>query len=128
VVVETNPTYHNRIGRIEHQATRPGVVTDHTMIKAGALHRAHGGYLIVPARECLLNSFAWDGLKRALKDGALRIEELGTQLSLVSTVTLDPEPVPPNVKVVLIGSSALYYRRSIICSMPMTKTFRNCSK
>lgn len=98
--VETNPTYHNLIGRIEHQATWAGVVTDHTMIKAGALHRANGSYLIEPARERLLNSFAWDGLKRALKDGALRMEELGMQLGLVSTATLDPEPVPLNVRVV----------------------------
>jgi len=73
VVVETNPTYHNLMGRIEHQATWTGVVTDPTMIKPGALHRANGGYLVIPARECLLNSFAWDGLKRALKDGVLRI-------------------------------------------------------
>jgi len=109
VVVETNPTYHNLTGRIEHQSAWGGVVTDHTMIKAGALHRANGGYLIVPARECLLNPFAWEGLKRALKDGVLRIEELGAQLSLVSTVTLDPHPVPLEVKVVLIGSPVLYY-------------------
>lgn len=109
VLVETNPTYHNLTGRIEQQSTWGGVVTDHTMIKAGALHRANGGYLIVPARECLMNPFAWEGLKRALKDGMLRIEELGSQLSLVSTVTLDPEPIPMNVKVVLIGSPAIYY-------------------
>jgi lon-related putative ATP-dependent protease len=109
VIVETNPTYHNLTGRIEHQSAWGGVVTDHTMIKAGALHRANGGYLIIPARECLLNPFAWEGLKRALKDGVLRIEELGAQLSLVSTVTLDPEPVPLEVKVVLIGSPVLYY-------------------
>ncbi|HLK48811.1 MAG TPA: ATP-binding protein [Bryobacteraceae bacterium] len=109
VIVETNPTYHNLTGRIEHQATWTGVITDHTMIKAGALHRAHGGYLIIPARECLLNPFAWEGLKRALKDGVAKIEELGAQLSLMSTVTLDPEPVPLSVKVVLIGSPMLYY-------------------
>jgi lon-related putative ATP-dependent protease len=109
VVVETNPTYHNLTGRIEHQSAWGGVVTDHTMMKPGALHRANGGYLIIPARECLMNPFAWEGLKRALKDGVLRIEELGAQLSLVSTVTLDPEPVPLDVKVVLIGSPMLYY-------------------
>ena len=109
VIVETNPTYHNLTGRIEHQATWTGVVTDHTMIKAGALHRANGGYLIIPARECLLNPFAWEGLKRSLKDGAAKIEELGAQLSLMSTVTLDPEPVPLCIKVVLIGSPILYY-------------------
>jgi len=109
VVVETNPTYHNLTGRIEHQGTLGGTVTDHTMIKPGALHRANGGYLVIPARECLMNPFAWEGLKRALKDGLLRIEELGSQLALVSTVTLDPEPIPLNVKVVLIGSPAIYY-------------------
>ena len=109
VVVETNPTYHNLIGRIEHQATWGGFFTDHTMIKSGALHRANGGYLIVPARECLLSPFSWEGLKRALKDRALKIEELGAQLSLVSAVTLAPESVPLNVKAVLIGNPMLYY-------------------
>ena len=109
VVVETNPTYHNLTGRIEHQATWGGVFTNHTMIKAGALHRANGGYLIIPARECLLNPFAWEGLKRALKDRSLRIEELGAQMSMVSTATLAPEAVPLNVKAVLIGNPQLYY-------------------
>src|SRR5579871_6036952 len=109
VIVETNPTYHNLTGRIEHQASWGGVVTDYTMIKAGALHRANGGYLIVPARECLLNPFAWEGLKRALKDRLLQIEELGAQLSVVSAVTLDPQAVPLEAKVVLIGSPAIYY-------------------
>ncbi|HNY38762.1 MAG TPA: AAA family ATPase [Bryobacteraceae bacterium] len=109
VIVETNPTYHNLIGRIEHQAMLGDVKTNHTMIKAGALHRANGGYLLLPARECLMNPYAWEALKRALKSRELDVEELGTQLSLVSTVTLDPEPVPLDVKVVLVGSSQLYY-------------------
>ena len=109
VVVESNPTYHNLTGRIEHQSNWNGMFTDYTMIEPGALHRANGGYLIIPARECLLNPYAWEGLKRALKDRALQIEELGTQLSLLSTVTLDPQPVPLDVKVVLIGSPAIYY-------------------
>jgi predicted ATP-dependent protease len=109
VIVESNPTYHNLTGRAEHQASWGAVVTDYTLLKAGALHRANGGYLIVPARECLMNPFAWEGLKRALKDRALSIEELGAHLAIVSTVTLDPQPVPLEVKVVLIGSPALYY-------------------
>ena len=109
VIVESNPTYHNLTGRIEHQANWGGVVTDYTMIKPGALHRANGGYLIIPARECLLNPFAWEGLKRALKDRSLQIEELGAQLSMLSTVTLDPQPIPLDAKVVLIGSPAIYY-------------------
>ncbi len=112
VIVETNPTYHNLIGRIEHQAMLGDVQTDHTMIKGGALHRANGGYLLLPARECLMNQHAWEALKRALKTRELDVEELGTQLSLVSTVTLDPEPVPLDVKVVLVGSSQLYYMLS----------------
>lgn len=109
VVVESNPTYHNLIGRIEHVTAWGGAFTDHTMIKPGALHRANGGYLIIPARECLMNPMAWDGLKRALKDRAVRIEEAGSQLGLVSTVSLDPEPIPLDVKVVLIGSPAVYH-------------------
>jgi predicted ATP-dependent protease len=109
VVVESNPTYYNLTGRIEHMTTLGGIVTDHTMIKPGTLHRANGGYLIVPARECLMNGFAWEGLKRALKNRALRIEELGTQLGLLSTVSLDPEAIPLDTKVVLIGSPAVYH-------------------
>src|SRR5512136_2668668 len=109
VIVETNPTYHNLIGRIEHKALLGAMVTDYAMIKPGALHKANGGYLIIPVRECLLSPFAWDGLKRALKDRAVRIEELGAQVSLVSTVTLDPQPVPLDVKVILIGQPIIYY-------------------
>jgi lon-related putative ATP-dependent protease len=109
VIVETNPTYYNLIGRIEHKALLGAMVTDYTMLKPGALHKANGGYLIIPVRECLLNPFAWEGLKRALKDRVVRIEEPGTQLSLVSTVTLDPQPVPLDVKVILIGHPTIYY-------------------
>lgn len=109
VIVESNPTYHNLIGRIEHQAAFGAVYTDFTLIKPGALHRANGGYLIIPAREVLINPFAWDALKRALKDRCIRIEELGAQLSLVSTVTLEPQPIPLDVKIVLIGNPLLYY-------------------
>ena len=109
VVVESNPTYHNLVGRIEHTAVWGAVSTDFTMIKPGALHRANGGYVIIPARECLMNALAWDGLKRMLKDRAVRIEELGAQLGLLSTVTLEPEPVPLDVKVILIGSPMIYY-------------------
>lgn len=109
VMVESNPTYHNLIGRIEHKAMWGATYTDFTQIKPGALHRANGGYLIIPARECLLNPFAWDGLKRALKDGVIRLEEIGAQYGLVSTVTLEPATVPLNVKVILIGSPLLYY-------------------
>jgi predicted ATP-dependent protease len=109
VVYEDKPTFQNLVGRIEHVAQMGTLVTHFTLIKPGALHRANGGYLILDARRLLLEPFAWEGLKRALRSGALRVESLGETLSLVSTMSLDPEPIPLNVKVVLIGERLLYY-------------------
>jgi lon-related putative ATP-dependent protease len=109
VVVESNPTYHNLIGRIEHHAFMGSLATDFTMIKAGALQRANGGYLVLPVREVLINSLSWEALKRSLKDRHVRIEGLGTQLSLISTVTLEPEIIPLDIRIVLIGNPMLYY-------------------
>jgi predicted ATP-dependent protease len=109
VVYEDKPTFQNLIGRIEHVAQMGTLVTDFTHIKAGALHKANGGYLILDARRVLLEPFAWEGLKRALRARAIRIESLGEALSLVSTVSLDAEPIPLDVKVVLLGDRLLYY-------------------
>jgi lon-related putative ATP-dependent protease len=109
VVFEPNPNYSNLGGRIEHRAEFGALVTDFTMIKAGALHRANGGYLIMEVHRLLVNAPAWDALKRALKNGQIRTEEIGSQLQLVSTVTLEPEPIPLDVKVVLIGNPVTYY-------------------
>lgn len=109
VVYEDKPTFQNLVGRIEHVAHMGTLTTHFTLIKPGALHRANGGYLILDARRLLLEPFAWEGLKRALRARALRVESLGEALSLVSTVSLEPEPIPLNVKVVLIGERLLYY-------------------
>ncbi|MCB9134811.1 MAG: AAA family ATPase [Anaerolineales bacterium] len=109
VILETQPTYQNLVGRIEHEMVMGASRTDFTMIRPGALHRANGGYLILPIREVLMNPYAWEGLKRCLRDGSIRIVELGNQLGLISTTTLEPEPVPLNVKVVLVGTPLLYY-------------------
>ncbi len=109
VVYEDNPSYQNLIGRVEHLAQMGALVTDFTLIKSGALHRANGGYLVLDALRVLLQPFAWEGLKRALQSRQLRIESVGQLLSLVSTVSLEPEPVPLDVKVVLIGDRRLYY-------------------
>lgn len=109
VIVESHPSYHNLMGRIEHEVVLGATVTNHTLIRPGALHHANGGYLILPAREVLLNPYAWEGLQRALRDQELRIVELGTQLGLLSTATLEPEAVPLDLKVVLIGTPMLYY-------------------
>lgn len=109
VILETQPTYQNLVGRIEHEMVMGASRTDFTMIRPGALHRANGGYLILPIREVLMNPYAWEGLKRCLRDGVIRIVELGNQLGLLSTTTLEPEPVPLHVKVVLVGTPLLYY-------------------
>ena len=109
VIYEEHPTYNNLIGRIEHLAQMGALVTDFNLIKPGALHRANGGYLLIDARELLMQPYAWEGLKRVLRSQEVRIESLSQALSLVSTVSLEPEPIPLDVKVVLIGERLLYY-------------------
>ena len=109
IVYEDNPTHANLIGRIEHIAQMGTLVTDFTLIKPGALHRANGGYLILDALKVLTQPFAWDALKRALRAREIRTESLGQALSLISTVSLEPQPIPLDVKVVLVGERALYY-------------------
>ncbi len=109
VVYADNPTHGELVGRVEHQAQMGALVTDFTLIKPGALHRANGGYLVLDARRVLQQPFAWEGLKRCLFANEIRIESLERILSLISTVSLDPEPIPLDVKVVLIGERILYY-------------------
>jgi lon-related putative ATP-dependent protease len=109
VIYADHPTVQNLVGRIEHMAQLGALVTDFNLIKAGALHRANGGYLILEARKVLLQPFAWEELKRALSSAEIRIEVLGQTLSLTSTVSLEPEPIPLDVKVVLLGERLLYY-------------------
>ena len=109
IVSEDNPTYSNLIGRVEHVAQLGALVTDFTLIKPGALHRANGGYLLLDVRKVLLQPFAWDALKRALQAREIRIESLGQMYSLVSTVSLEPEPMALDVKIVLFGDRLFYY-------------------
>jgi lon-related putative ATP-dependent protease len=109
VVVEENPTHGNLLGRIEHHAQFGTLVTDFTLVKAGALHRANGGYLLLEAADVLRSFQGWQALKKCLKSGTIRIEEPLEELRLVSTVSLAPQPIPLAVKVVLIGSPLLYY-------------------
>ena len=109
IVSEDNPTYSNLIGRVEHIAQLGALVTDFTLIKAGALHRANGGYLLLDIRKVLMQPFAWEGLKRALQSREIYIESLGQMYSLVSTVSLQPEPIPLDAKIVLFGDRLLYY-------------------
>lgn len=109
VVVETNPTYYNLIGRIEQEAQFGTLVTDYSLIKGGSLLRANGGYLVVDARAILRQPLAFEALKRSLRHQQVKIEELGAQFSMIATTSLNPEPIPLAVKVILIGDPYTYY-------------------
>ncbi|MGF1507257.1 MAG: AAA family ATPase [Anaerolineae bacterium] len=110
VVYENNPTYNNLLGRVEFAARMGALTTNFTMIKAGAMHRANGGYLILDARALLMQPYAYEGLKRALRSGELRIESPGQMAGVISTQSLEPEPTPLNLKIALIGERILYYQ------------------
>ena len=114
VVYEDHPTHANLVGRVEHVAEMGNLVTDFTLVQAGALHRANGGYLIVDARRLLLQPLAWDELKRTLRSKVIRIESMGQALNLTTTASLEPEPIPLETKVVLIGERSLYYMLSAL--------------
>jgi lon-related putative ATP-dependent protease len=109
VVYENNPTYQNLVGRIEHTSQFGTMVTDFTMVRPGALHSASGGYLMLDAEKVLLQPFAWEALKRAIKDRQVRIESIAQMLSLISAQSLEPDAMPLDVKIVLIGDRLLYY-------------------
>jgi len=109
IVYEDKPACRNLVGDIEHLSQMGTLVTDFTLIKPGALHRANGGYLLLDARRLLMEPFAWDALKNALRTRQIRIESLGQLYSLISTVSLEPEPIPLDLKVILFGERRLYY-------------------
>ena len=104
-----HPTYANLVGRIDHVAHMGALLTNFTLIRPGALHRANGGYLMLDAVKVLSEPMAWAGLKRALKSARVRIESLPQVLGWVNTLTLEPEPVPLEVKIVLFGERSHYY-------------------
>ena len=108
-VFESNPTYFNIFGRMEYKFQYGVATTDFSMIKAGALHKANGGYLVMNALDLLRNIFSYETLKRALRNREIKIEDVWEQYRLMSTATLRPEAIPLNVKVILIGNPYLYY-------------------
>lgn len=113
VVEEDHPTVERLFGRTDRRAHLGALYSDFTMIKAGALHRANGGTLVVDARRMLISPAAWDSLKRALTHGEIEIESLGRVMGL-TTSELDPEPIPLDVKVILVGDRHLYYLLSAL--------------
>ncbi len=102
-----HPTQGNLVGRVERIQQYGALLTDFTLIKAGALHRANGGFLLIDARKLLLQPYAWDSLKRALASKSIKIETPGDETSF-TTISLDPEPIPLDVKIILTGDEELY--------------------
>ena len=109
VIFEDHPTHQSLVGRIEHLSRFGALMTDFNLIVPGALHRANGGYLVLDAEKLIATPFAWDSLKRALRLNEIRLVSLEQLLSIQSTVSLEPEAIPLEMKVVLIGSPLLYY-------------------
>jgi lon-related putative ATP-dependent protease len=109
VIEELHPALGNLIGRIEYVPIRGALLTNFRLIKAGAIHRANGGYLLLDARSVLTEPFSWQALKRTLRRGEIAIEDIGRFLGFTSTVSLEPDPIPLKIKVVLFGERLLYF-------------------
>ena len=114
VIYEDNPTHQTLVGRVEHIARFGALVTDFNLLTPGALHCANGGYLILDAQRLMAGNLGWASLKRALNAGEIRIETMEQLMSLASTVSLQPEPIPLDVKIVLLGPPQLYYLLSAV--------------
>ncbi len=110
IIMELNPSYNSLFGRIEKEAMMGALFTDFTMVRAGSVHRANGGYLILPVYDVLRNILSWDSLKRAIRNREIHIEEAEERLGFMTTRWLVPEPIPWDIKVVLIGDPYIYYR------------------
>ena len=109
VIIEANPNYHNLLGQVEYREQAGWLSTDHTQIKPGALHMANGGFLVIQAADLLRNGYSWDALKRALRTKALMIQEPNGDPRGRILKSLDPQGIPLNIKVVLVGSYYTYY-------------------
>ncbi|OPZ93203.1 MAG: Lon protease [Firmicutes bacterium ADurb.Bin419] len=108
VIVDFNPTFFNLLGKLEYENEFGTMTTDYTMIKGGLFHQANGGYLILQAKDVLNNVQSWEALKRVLKTKQIAIENMKEQMGLVAVSTLKPEPIPVDIKVILVGSEYLY--------------------
>ncbi|MFM1794993.1 MAG: hypothetical protein RL642_1378 [Bacteroidota bacterium] len=109
VFIESNPTFINLIGSVEKESIMGSLITDFTMIRKGSLHKANGGYLIIKASELFKNPFSWEALKRAIRNKEIVIEDIGEQLGYLTTKTLKPDPIPLQVKVILVGQPMYYH-------------------
>ncbi|KUG02845.1 atp-dependent protease la type ii [hydrocarbon metagenome] len=109
VVFENNPTFANLFGQIEYEGEFGILATDFSKIRAGSIHRANGGYLVLRVYDLLKNGFVWDTLKRIIKNKEISVENISRMIGITNTETLQPEPIPLDIKVILIGESLYYY-------------------
>ncbi|APD86183.1 ATP-dependent protease [Alteromonas sp. Mex14] len=109
VIYEPNPTYQNLFGKIEYTNIHCSVFTNYRMIQPGAMHRANGGYLLLDVDQLIEQPFVWDTLKLAIKSQRLRMDLPQQDVGMVNNITLNPQPIDLNVKIVLLGSRDLYY-------------------
>ena len=108
VIWETNPTYYNLSGKVEYESRQGYLYTDFRKIVSGAFQKANGGFLVIDAEKVLLNFMSWEALKRVLRTGEANIENLGEQYGAVPVASLRPQPLPINLKVVMVGTPYLY--------------------
>ncbi|MFC1548774.1 Lon protease family protein [Candidatus Omnitrophota bacterium] len=108
VIREPNPSYYNLLGRIEYISHFGSMSTDFTMVSAGALHKANGGYLVLQAMDVLSNFMAWDALKRVIRNHAIKVEDINEQFRLITTTSLKPMPIPSDIKIIMVGPQWLY--------------------
>jgi lon-related putative ATP-dependent protease len=108
VILEPNPSYYNLFGRIEQEARFGTLVTDFTLIRGGSLHQANGGYIVLPINDLIRNPLVWESLKRALTNDVIQIEDVSEKLSFATTKSLRPQPIPMNIKVILVGRPDVY--------------------
>jgi lon-related putative ATP-dependent protease len=108
VVIERNPTYSNLFGKIEQEAFFGALTTDFTLIRPGSMHRANGGYLVLPIEEVIANPLSWESLKHALQNREIVVEDAMDKMGMISTKSLKPEPIPLDLKVILVGRPDIY--------------------
>ncbi|OTG86421.1 ATP-dependent protease [Acinetobacter sp. ANC 4558] len=109
VIFDDFPTHYNLLGHVEQLTQNGTITTDFTLIRPGALHRANGGFLMLEAEQLLEQPYAWQGLKRALKSGQLKLSSLEHMLTLTGSISIEPAPIPLNIKVVLLAEPEIYY-------------------
>lgn len=111
VIIDSNPSYYNLFGKLEYENTYGTLRTDFTLIKPGLIHKANGGYIVLQIRDLLTNPVIWDSFKRILRTKLIYVDTLKDyQMNTVAIASLKPEPIPVNIKVLLIGPSNVYYQ------------------